>query len=562
LVPIYRAGEKWARLLATYEIILGALKGAGDDQALALHREIVELCEEKLGSKSLAFAWAAKAYQLRPGDAALQKNLERLAAEAEAGEELAEIYQGEVGRETDDAKKIERYRQLARIALTRLYKPDEARKWFEEVLARAPEDAEALSNLEQIFTQAGSYKELLEIYRKREARATEPQRRLEMLWKIAWIEEEQLGDPVAASATYRKILDADKTPATQTRALRALEKLNAARGDAGGMAEVLERQLALVEERDEDTRLELSQRLGELYELNLGQPDRALEHYRAAFALSTSHKPTIAALERWLKPEAKAADRVAVAHLLVPVYDHQLALGEEGAARKLVEALETVRAAEQDPKTELLLLRRLMDLSATRLGDAARAYSYGAKVFERAPADAENRRMMAMLADQLDKPDDWAVQLSEAEARADKGGDVKLAKELGWDLGQLFDARLGMPNDAEAAYKRVLSRDEANEDAQIALVQLYSVHERWQDLRSLLEGKKARALDPEARLSLLYQISDLDEGVLDDRAAATRDYIEVLELDPGSQRAFRALERLYTTEESWRALDELLARRI
>src|SRR6202012_2680192 len=101
-------------------------------------------------------------------------------------------------------------------------------------------------------------------------------------------------------------------------------------------------------------------------------------------------------------------------------------------------------------------------------------------------------------------------------------------RDLGWDLGQLFDARLGMPNDAEEAYKRVLGHDEKNEDAQVALVQLYSVNERWQDLRALLEGKKARALDPEARLSLLYQISDLDEGVLDDRPAATKDYVEVL----------------------------------
>jgi hypothetical protein len=93
-------------------------------------------------------------------------------------------------------------------------------------------------------------------------------------------------------------------------------------------------------------------------------------------------------------------------------------------------------------------------------------------------------------------------------------------------------------------------------------VQLYSVNERWGDLRALLEGKKARALDPEARLSLLYQISDLDEGVLDDQPAATKDYVEILEVDPGSQRAFRALERLYSTAENWRALDELLARRI
>ncbi|HEX4459504.1 MAG TPA: tetratricopeptide repeat protein, partial [Polyangia bacterium] len=55
---------------------------------------------------------------------------------------------------------------------------------------------------------------------------------------------------------------------------------------------------------------------------------------------------------------------------------------------------------------------------------------------------------------------------------------------------------------------------------------------------------------------------DLDEGVLDDQPAATRDYVEVLELDPSSQRAFRALERLYTTAENWKALDELLQRRI
>src|SRR5260370_23275975 len=170
--------------------------------------------------------------------------------------------------------------------------------------------------------------------------------------------------------------------------------------------------------------------------------------------------------------------------------------------------------------------------------------------------------MMANLGDQLEKPGDWAVQLSIAEEAAAKAGKTELARDLAWDLGQLFDARLGMPNDAELAYKRVLERDPANEDAQIALVQLYSVNERWQDLRRLLQGKKARALDNEARLSLLYQISDLDEGVLDDEAAATKDYAEVLEIDPASQRAFRALERLHTTSEKWKELDELLARRV
>src|SRR5262249_7792142 len=157
------------------------------------------------------------------------------------------------------------------------------------------------------------------------------------------------------------------------------------------------------------------------------QPDQALGHYRGAFALSSSHKPTCAALERWLKPEAKAADRVAVARLLLPVYDQRLSVGEADAARKLVDALEIVRGDEKDAAAELTLLRRLMDLAATQLGDAKRAYDYGAQVFARAPGDAENRHMMAVLADQLDKPDDWAVLLHGAETAADQRGEKELA---------------------------------------------------------------------------------------------------------------------------------------
>src|SRR5262249_54163145 len=160
------------------------------------------------------------------------------------------------------------------------------------------------------------------------------------------------------------------------------------------------------------------------------------------------------------------------------------------------------------------------------------------------------------LADQLDKPDDWAVQLTNAETAAAGREDTPLARDLAWDLGQLFDTRLGMAHDAEAAHRPVLEREPTNDEAEAALRELSSVNERWLDLRGLLQTKKSRAMDPEARLSLLYQISDLDEGVLDDHDAATRDYVEVLDIDAGSQRAFRALERLYTTEERWRQLDD------
>ena len=252
-------------------------------------------------------------------------------------------------KETDDARKIERYRQLARIAL---HAAAQARRGAQAGSRRScsarPTTPRRCSNLEQIFTQAGSYKELLAIYRQargaRDRAAAAPRDAL----------QDRLDRGGAArrsarrrSATYREILETDEAPATQTRALRALEKLNAARGDAGGMADVLERQLVLADKGDEDTRLELSQRLGEIYELNLSQPrPRRSAHYRAAFALSPSHKPTVAALERWLEPRgARPTIASRWRASCVPVYEQRLAM-TRGAAQARRRARDRARRGE------------------------------------------------------------------------------------------------------------------------------------------------------------------------------------------------------------------------
>src|SRR5262249_31551577 len=160
----------------------------------------------------------------------------------------------------------------------------------------------------------------------------------------------------------------------------------------------------------------------------------------------------------------------------------------------------------------------------------------------------------ALLAEQLECPDDLAVRLGKAEQAAAERGETPLARDLAWDLGQLCDVRLDMPDEAEKAYQRVLERDPDHESAPAALVQLYSGNDRWSDLRALFEKRKGRAKDNDARLGLLFQIADLDEGVLDNQGAAIRDYHQVLEIDPANARAWKALDRLYTATEDWKAL--------
>ena len=91
---------------------------------------------------------------------------------AEAWEELAELYTAEVARETDPAARAQRSRQLGRITLNRLRRPEEARKHFEAVLEHAPDDDEALNTLEQIFNQTQEWPALLGIHRRRAKRMT------------------------------------------------------------------------------------------------------------------------------------------------------------------------------------------------------------------------------------------------------------------------------------------------------------------------------------------------------------------------------------------------------
>ncbi len=247
LLSIYRGAEKWARLLATYEVLLGFAQS--DDEKLVLIRQIRELCEEKLGSRGLAFSWAARAYAIAPSDPVIERDLERLAEAAETWDELAEIYEREIGADASPEHRLKRLRQLAELARTRQHHPDEARRYYELVLAQTPGDSWALGALEELFTEGQSYPQLLSVYRRREAAwqgpAADPAR-VDLLFKIAWIEEEKLSDISASRTSLQRILDLEPGTAAELRALRTLERIEVLAGAPrhAALAEVLERQLA------------------------------------------------------------------------------------------------------------------------------------------------------------------------------------------------------------------------------------------------------------------------------------------------------------------------------
>src|SRR6185295_16929212 len=148
LAPIYARQEKWARLIQMLEIELGAAHDR--DAKLAKIAEIRQLCEQKLASRTLAFTWTLRAFDLDPASDALYADVLRLAGEPDQWREVATAFEHQLAKPLGERVRLKLVRELARIASRRLSDPERARLHHRQVLALAPDDREAEQHLEEL----------------------------------------------------------------------------------------------------------------------------------------------------------------------------------------------------------------------------------------------------------------------------------------------------------------------------------------------------------------------------------------------------------------------------
>ncbi|HYU16608.1 MAG TPA: tetratricopeptide repeat protein, partial [Candidatus Acidoferrum sp.] len=546
LAPIYAGLGKPARLLAIHEILLE--HATDDDARLRLLGEIRALCEDRLGSKALAFQWAARAYDLAPTDPRLMADLQRLGADADAWDEVAAILDRRVKADgVADAERLRLLRELGKIATARLHQVEQAQAYWEDVLGRVPDDREALHALEEIATHRSDWPALLEIYRRRVELEPDRAKQTDLLFRAAFLEEERLADLDAAVKTYRRIIEVD--PGSR-RALKALAKLSEARGDWAGLADVLERELGLTAEADGKVALLL--RIGGLQENNLASPEQALAAYRQALALQPSaniHR----LLERFLAGDMPQAMRREVAALLLPAYE------QADDAERTARAIEVMRGTSTDEQ-KLEFDRRLVGLYQ-RLSRNDLAYQAGLRVLWRDPGRSDMREELIRLAEPTGVLPDLADQF--ARVLADLGerqGDVGIRRALAADLAVLCQDRLADAGRAEKAWRAVLALETGAEPALAGLERVYREAGRWADLRALCQEQLGHTLDSARRIDLLFAMAELSETMLGDVDGAVSAFRQALDVDPSLLRAFQALERLYEAAGRWAELEDLLAR--
>ena len=564
LIPLYRTAQKWPRLLATYEVLVGpALAGQPVDagptvaEQLQLLKEARRICEQRLASKSLAFQWCARAYALAPTDTEVTTDLERLAAEADEWSALAALFTGRLeagaaGRaEVSAEERLWLLRRSLRIAMGRLYKPQDARRFAEQILAESGDrDEEAEAALEQILTQTKSWPDLAKLLHARADRTVDLAERARMLFRIAQFEEEKVADLAAAGRTLEAIIEiapAIGDKATSERAVRGLTRVLEARQDWAGLVGALRRE---VETGSRDVREDLLLRIGQIQETRIKDSGATFETYRTVLEANPQSAAAVAGLERLLTGGLDKG--IEIARLALPFYERT----DNGA--RTAAALETLLPVTPVPAERRARLEKLRALYGGPLKNHAAAYATALKLFEDDPADRANRDQLIQFAAETQAIADLTEKM---RAVATGGVDPALRRDLLAQIAELHEQRLGRTGDAEKVYAEILQVEPLHPGAFKSLMRIYREGERWTDLRGLIDARQDLVKEPAERLDLLAQMAEIDETLLDDPDHAIGCYERMLAVNPADLRAYRALERHYAARERWRDLEELLGTR-
>ena len=270
-------------------------------------------------------------------------------------------------------------------------------------------------------------------------------------------------------------------------------------------------------------------RIGDLLE-RLGRLAEAVDTHCEAMIHWPAYAPSVHALEslygrleRW--PEL-------------------LQLRDEGLSR----VPEAQRAMEQ--------LEIMADIWLRHMNQPDSALECLQGILDRDPDHLPALRAAARICDATSR---WSELLELCEQEVALTESVPRRLHLLCRMGEVRERQVGDPDGAVVYYQRALELDGAYPPALMALDRLYRAQGRHQDLLALLEARLDAARDSRQKISLLYEMADLQLDELDDQDRAAAAYRRILDVDPQQHSAALALCEVHARGGRWDEVARLLS---
>ncbi|HEY2406375.1 MAG TPA: tetratricopeptide repeat protein [Polyangiaceae bacterium] len=538
LIPIYTSANNPKGLSTAIEVKLSHIEDA--EERLGLLREVAALYESRINDKPKAFERYLSAFQITPSDERSQADMERSAQQTGRWEDVIAAYKTAIDAESDGFVANALRLRLGRVFVEEAKRVDEALVEYRAVYENEPENQVALGALESLYRQTERWRDLLDVYGKKRELAADAHDRKLILYEIAKLYENQIGDPKEAIETYQAVLEDDPADAP---ALAALDALYQKTESWEPYAEVLRRRIDL--EGTEAVLVDLKFRLAATQLAHLDDARGALDNYREILFIDGDHDGARSALEGLLKKKALSADAAAI---LEGIYEAR------GEWEKLISALEILAKSDAEVERRVSLLRKIAATAATQLNSLDRALDAQARALKEDPALGDSLLELEQFAAQAGAWDKLIAIYNDVAGSLD---DASLARQY-WMRLAVIEERLGKVDEAAASYEKVLSLDPSDAEALQAMDALYRSTGHWEELISVFRRRIDLAEEGAERESIYAQMAQVFEEKLSKPDEAIAAYREVLALDPTSQVALLALDGLFTRRGLWTELADNL----
>ncbi len=451
MAHIYRQGAQWQKMAETLQQALNVAV-ANDDRKVILV-DLGQLLDKHMQEREQAVNYFRRALEVDPYYLPALDALERIYTEASENEELALMLNRKVKalREPADVAVVQQ--RLGELYESKLSNWEKAGEAYRAVLAYDSASLPALRGLQRVCETLQDWTELVSVL-ERQLDVVETERaRVEVLLKLAQIQEEQFLKADVAAEKLERVLEMDPTVLP---AYTALERCYRRLKQWREFISTCERHISEV--GDVNTKADLHEQIARVYSDELGELDRAIDSYQNIVDLDDTRLPALEALARL----------------------HE----KQGDTARSIEVMIRVADLTADGGQRVEMYYRIGKALDEKLSDRVQARERFEMALDLDPTHLPTISALRTIATEESDWDNVARYLEQEQQHTES---TRTKAKLLVELGKVQDQMLSEHTAAVNAYERAIQVDKECEEAGLPLVEDYVNTERWAEAAPLAE---------------------------------------------------------------------------
>jgi golgin subfamily B member 1 len=520
LERLHRRAQAWDRLAE----ILGKKSQIVSDVELAvkLRLQVGELWESRLGDNERAVEAYREVLTVDPQNLQALKALEQLYLKAGRTDAYLEVLEHQLEVTPADTERVSLYLRMAQVWEQQPGKTDRSIECLQHVLEIDAQALPVYRDIERLFRGERNWDALVDIYRRHIQVETESQERTAVQLALGHLFEEELRDPDRAAEAYNDVLGFDPD---HTEALKGLARIYEQTEQWDRAVEIMERLVNVVDAKE---KVDLSFRLGKIFDEQMQMPESAEERLSDALSVDPTHVPSMMSL--------------------IGLYRRR------GDSQKAAQMMVRAESCTQNVLEKTRLLFEAGKLYQIELGDEERAKDLFARTLE---FDPEHVEAGAPLAEIYYHGEEWAPLIPVLEMLVRKT-DRRANKELHVLFYRLAKAadKLDDQDKALRCYRQAYELDPTHLPTLVDRADLLYRRQQWDDAFKLYQTVMVQHRESQSEaqtVEIFHRIGTIKMKV-GERAKAINMFEKALEIQAGHRPTLEALAALYTEGREWEAV--------